>query len=149
MDIDTEKLKRWREERFWSQEHLADLSGIALRTVQRIENGGNASRESITALAAAYNVDAAALTFAPEDIAAEAAKQKIEKSKSALHLSFFIVAASWAFVLIVFAGISLSDGPGGDNMTVPAIWMTVGMAGHGLAVVIVELVARFGAAREG
>ena len=27
---DIEKLKRWREERCWSQEHLADLAGISL-----------------------------------------------------------------------------------------------------------------------
>ncbi len=144
MDIDTEKLKRWREERFWSQEHLAEMAGVALRTVQRIENGGNASRESITALAAAFNVDAAALTYHPEDHKDELAREKLAHSLSALRLSFLIVAASWVFILIVFAGISASDGPGGDNMMVPAIWVTVGAAGHGLAVVIVEIVNRFG-----
>lgn len=145
MDIDTEKLKRWREERFWSQEHLAELAGIALRTVQRIESGGSASRESITALAAAFNVDAAALTYAPEDREAAAARKKLDHSRSGLRLSFYISFASLLFILLVFAGISFADGPGGDNMMIPAIWVTVGIAGHGLAVVIVELVARFGA----
>jgi len=33
---DAAKIKRWREERQWSQEHLAELSGLGLRTVQRI-----------------------------------------------------------------------------------------------------------------
>ena len=148
MKIDTEKLKRWREERFWSQEHLAELSGIALRTVQRIEAGGTASRESITALAAAYNVDAAALTYAPEDKEAAAAQEKLKAGRSGLRLSFLISLASWAFIMLVFAGISLTDGPGGNNMMVPAIWVTVGIAGHGLAVAIVELVARFNAVKE-
>lgn len=143
MEIDTEKLKRWREERFWSQEHLAELAGIALRTVQRIESGGTASRESITALAAAYNVDAAALTYAPEEKEVDAAQHKLEKSRSGLRLSFLISLASWAFIMLVFAGISLTDGPGGNTMMIPAIWVTVGIAGHGLAVAIVELVARF------
>jgi len=123
MKIDTEKLKRWREERFWSQEHLAELSGIALR---------------------AYNVDAAALTYAPEDKEAAEAQQKLNRGRSGLRLSFLISLASWAFIMLVFAGISLTDGPGGHNMMVPAIWVTVGIAGHGLAVAIVELVARFG-----
>lgn len=145
MKIDTEKLKRWREERFWSQEHLAELSGIALRTVQRIESGGTASRESITALAAAYNVDAAALTYSPADKEAAEAQQKLNTGRSGLRLSFLISAASWAFIMLVFAGISLTDGPGGYNMTAPAIWVTVGIAGHGLAVAIVEIVSRFGA----
>ena len=144
MKIDTEKLKRWREERFWSQEHLAELSGIALRTVQRIESGGTASRESITALAAAYNVDAAALTYSAADKEAAEAQQKLNKGRSGLRLSFLISLASWAFIMLVFAGISLTDGAGGHNMMVPAIWVTVGIAGHGLAVAIVELVARFG-----
>jgi len=45
--------------------------------------------------------------------------------------------------MLVFAGISLTDGPGGYAMTVPAIWVTVGLAGHGLAVAIVEIVSRF------
>lgn len=143
MEIDTEKLKRWREERFWSQEHLAELAGIALRTVQRIESGGTASRESITALAAAYNVDAAALTYAPEAKEADAAQHKLQRSISGLRLSFLISLASWAFIMLVFAGISLTDGPGGNTMMIPAIWVTVGIAGHGLAVAIVELVARF------
>jgi len=96
MKIDTEKLKRWREERFWSQEHLAELSGIALRTVQRIESGGTASRESITALAAAYNVDAAALTYSAADKEAAEAQQKLNKGRSGLRLSFLISLASWA-----------------------------------------------------
>jgi len=144
MKIDTEKLKRWREERFWSQEHLAELSGIALRTVQRIESGETASRESITALAAAYNVDAAALTYSPVDKDAVAAQEKLNRGRAGLRLSFMISFASLLFILLVFAGISLSDGPGGYNMTAPAIWVTIGVAGHGLAVAIVEIVARFG-----
>lgn len=144
MKIDTDKIKRWREERFWSQEHLAELSGIALRTVQRIESGRTASRESITALAAAYNVDAAALTYSPADKEAVEAQEKLSKGRSGLRLSFLISFASLLFILLVFAGVSFADGPGGDTMMIPAIWVTVGVAGHGLAVVIVELVTRFG-----
>ena len=41
MQVNSEKIRRWREERCWSQEHLAEVSGISLRTVQRLENGGS------------------------------------------------------------------------------------------------------------
>ena len=34
--VDAAKIRRWREERQWSQEHLADLAGIGLRTIQQI-----------------------------------------------------------------------------------------------------------------
>lgn len=139
---DAEKIKRWREERLWSQEHLADLAGLGLRTVQRIENGDPASRDSVMALAAAFNVDAAALTVNTEAEAAELGAQKAKKSVAGLRLGFFINLACWVFGMIVFAGISLSDGDGHYEMLAPAIWWTVGIAGFGLTVVIVELATR-------
>lgn len=60
--LDAAKLRRLREDRHWSQEHLAELAGIGVRTVQRIENGEKASNESIMALAAAFNIPASDLT---------------------------------------------------------------------------------------
>ena len=87
--------------------------------------------------------DAAALTYSPVDKEEAEAEEKLNKTKSGLRLSFYIALASWAFIMLVFGGISLTDGPGGDNMKVPAIWITVSIAGHGLAVAIVELIARY------
>ncbi len=140
---DAEKIKRWREERLWSQEHLADLAGLGLRTVQRIENGDSASRDSVMALAAAFNVDAAALTRNEKTEAAEQREQKAKKGVAALRLGFLINLACWVFGMIVFAGISFSDGDSHFEMLAPAIWWTVGIAGFGLTVVIVELATRF------
>mgnify|MGYP000642752361 CR=1 FL=1 len=53
INTDAKKIKRWREERSWSQDRLAEAAGLSLRTVQRIENGESASRDSVMALAAA------------------------------------------------------------------------------------------------
>ena len=140
---DAEKIKRWREERLWSQEHLADLAGLGLRTVQRIETGETASRDSVMALAAAFNVDAAALTVNAETEAAIASEHKARKSLAGLRLGFFINLACWVFGMILFTGISFSDADGQFEMLAPAIWWTVGIAGFGLTVVIVELATRF------
>ncbi|MCR9080435.1 MAG: helix-turn-helix domain-containing protein [Hyphomonadaceae bacterium] len=140
---DAAKIKRWREERFWSQEHLAELAGLGLRTVQRIENGDPASKESVMALAAAFNVDVIALTVNEQTEAAQQREKKAKKSLAALRLGFLINLACWVFGMIVFAGISLSDSDGHYEMFAPSIWWTVGLAGFGLAVVIVELVTRF------
>lgn len=140
---DAEKIKRWREERLWSQEHLAELAGLGLRTVQRIENGDSASRDSVMAIAAAFNVDAAALTINAETEAAVESEQKARKSLAGLRLGFFINLACWVFGMIVFAGISWSDGDSQFEMLAPAIWWTVGIAGFGLTVVIVELATRY------
>jgi transcriptional regulator with XRE-family HTH domain len=35
-------IKKIRLERHWSQEQLAEMSGLSIRTIQRIENGENA-----------------------------------------------------------------------------------------------------------
>ncbi|WP_299159077.1 helix-turn-helix transcriptional regulator [uncultured Tenacibaculum sp.] len=47
-------LKKMRLARHWSQEQLATMSGLSIRTIQRIENGENAGLESLKALAAVF-----------------------------------------------------------------------------------------------
>jgi transcriptional regulator with XRE-family HTH domain len=139
-----EKIRRWREERHWSQEHLAAAAGIGVRTVQRIENGETASNDTLMALAAAFNVDVAALTD-DATIKAEARVEAMKEKKLAdLRLAFAINLASYIFGMLVFAGISFGDGSGGRTMMWPAIWWSVVIAGFGLVVAIVEWVARQG-----
>lgn len=53
--------KGLRKDRNLSQEQLAELSGLSLRTIQRIESSDYAAPESLAALAAAFKVDVAAL----------------------------------------------------------------------------------------
>ncbi len=56
VNIDAEKLKQLRESRCWSQQQLADLCGLSLRTVQRVEAKAVASQESVKCLAATFDV---------------------------------------------------------------------------------------------
>jgi len=58
MKINAELIKRLREEKQWSQEQLAELCSLNLRTIQRLEKSGNASLESVRALAAVFELDA-------------------------------------------------------------------------------------------
>ena len=58
VEIDVEHLKRARNGRLWSQEDLAEASGLGLRTIQRLEKEGRGSRETLKALAAAFDTDA-------------------------------------------------------------------------------------------
>ena len=50
-------LKELRLSKHLSQEQLAHMSGLNVRTIQRIESGSNASLESQKCLAAALEVD--------------------------------------------------------------------------------------------
>lgn len=58
MKIKAELIKRLREEKHWSQEQLGELCGLNLRTIQRLEKTGNASLESVRAVAAVFELDA-------------------------------------------------------------------------------------------
>ena len=71
MKINAEQVKKLRTERHWSQEQLATACGVNLRTIQRLENTGRASTESVRALAAVFEVDADSLVLStPDDVAA-------------------------------------------------------------------------------
>jgi transcriptional regulator with XRE-family HTH domain len=61
MQIDANRIRRERERRAWSQEHLAEVAGLSLRTVQRIESSGAASFETVKALASVFEMDVAVL----------------------------------------------------------------------------------------
>jgi transcriptional regulator with XRE-family HTH domain len=61
MQIHAAKVRTERERRAWSQEHLAEVAGLSLRTIQRVENTGVASYESARALAAVFQTEVAAL----------------------------------------------------------------------------------------
>jgi transcriptional regulator with XRE-family HTH domain len=50
-------IQKLRLQRGWSQEQLADLSGLSVRTIQRLERGQTASVESLKALGAAFEID--------------------------------------------------------------------------------------------
>lgn len=56
MSINAEQVKALRESRGWSQEHLAEVAGLSLRTIQRVEAEGKGARETKLSLAAAFDV---------------------------------------------------------------------------------------------
>lgn len=61
MKLDHAAIRQEREKRAWSQEHLAGVTGLSLRTIQRIESSGLASFDSASSIAAVYGVPVAVL----------------------------------------------------------------------------------------
>jgi|SRR5476649_25424 len=55
------RIRTLRLAKAWSQEQLADIAALSVRTVQRIENGEQASLETLAAIAAAFGVSVADL----------------------------------------------------------------------------------------
>jgi transcriptional regulator with XRE-family HTH domain len=73
MKIDANRVRQLRHQRHWSQEELAEACAVNLRTIQRLENEGRASRESLRALASVFEV-------APESLLHEEAAPAVTPS---------------------------------------------------------------------
>lgn len=74
-------VKTLRTKNHWSQEHLAQLSGLNIRTVQRVEKGESVGIETLKSLAAVFELDV-------EDLKSERCKdfecQKAHADESSL-----------------------------------------------------------------
>lgn len=55
-------VKKLRIKHKWSQEQLAEFSGLNVRTIQRVESGNNASIETLKCLASVFEIDMNKLT---------------------------------------------------------------------------------------
>ncbi|MDD1781146.1 2TM domain-containing protein [Enterovibrio sp. ZSDZ35] len=49
-------IRKLRLQRGWSQEQLSEMSGLSVRTIQRLERGDKAGLESLKSLAAVFEV---------------------------------------------------------------------------------------------
>jgi len=68
MLLDKQRLTTERQQRAWSQTQLAEVSGLSLRTIQRIEKNGKASLESVKALASVYSLQITDLRIINTDL---------------------------------------------------------------------------------
>ncbi len=63
MKINNKKIIEERKNRSWSQQQLADVANLSLRTVQRIENTGHASYGSTQAVVESLSLDSKTLSM--------------------------------------------------------------------------------------
>ena len=92
MKIDTSKIIEKRKNRAWTQSHLAEVCGLSLRTIQRIEKTGVASKESIQALASVFECQVCDLK-ADEEQTSNKRKEKGKKE--------FIVKIAYVLIAII------------------------------------------------
>jgi transcriptional regulator with XRE-family HTH domain len=78
MYVNSARIRELRLARQWSQDQLATLSGLNLRTIQRLESGAKISSESLRALAAVFEVPAESLLIG-EPTASQAALKAIRE----------------------------------------------------------------------
>ena len=97
-------IKKMRLERHWSQEQLAEMSGLSIRTIQRIENGENAGLESLKSLAAVFETNI-------EDSNKKEEAEQIRKEEAYVqNLKGFYKLLIFALInLVIFLWIAIND----------------------------------------
>jgi len=78
------KVKEYRLARAWSQEQLAEMAALSVRTVQRIENQEQPSLETLSALAAVFEVSVTELSGSGENDVDEALDLRINEARQQL-----------------------------------------------------------------
>ena len=61
VELNNKKIQKLRSQKCWSQDELASASSLSIRTIQRVEKSGNASLETVKALASVFEVEPAYL----------------------------------------------------------------------------------------
>jgi transcriptional regulator with XRE-family HTH domain len=110
-----------REKRAWSQQHLADASVLALRTIQRIEASGTGSYESAIAIAASLDIPVADLRAIDESEPEAASSSRAWKVTGTVvgasllaSVAAFFSAGVFAEQILVDVGITM-EGAVGEN----------------------------------
>ncbi|MHA1543834.1 MAG: helix-turn-helix domain-containing protein [Alphaproteobacteria bacterium] len=102
-------LKKLRTEKGWSQEQLAEISGVSARTIQRLEKGEKPGMETLKALSAGFEISGSELKKATMD------KKELKAMDTRfltpinkewrgffLHLLTFMVVITWLYGLAFF-----------------------------------------------
>lgn len=138
-------VRKLRLKRAWSQEQLAQLSGLNIRTIQRIERGQKAGLESLKALAAVFEVSLAELL--PEENMSTADNISKEESQIIEHVKdikgFYSHLINYLVVITGLFIINFITSPGYYWVWWAALGWGIGVISHGFSVF--EVFSLFGA----
>lgn len=104
-------IQKLRLQRGWSQEQLAHLSALSVRTIQRIENGQTPSVESLKSLASVFEMDFSELKENDMTLAHQAAAitpdEELALNQVREIKRFYLRLLQYAVVVAVLATINL------------------------------------------
>lgn len=133
-------VQKLRLEKGWSQEHLAQVSGLSVRTVQRIERGQKAGPESLKCLAAVFELDVASL--AQEQLEAsgrpndKSVPSREEKDSTTYIDNLKAFHMNWIAFLVVMPALyalNLYVSPG-------FLWVIIAAVGWGIGIILHALI---------
>ena len=129
-------IQKLRLQRGWSQEQLAEVSGLSVRTIQRLERGQPGSLETMNALAAVFETDLDRLKeptmdtprpdIRPDEALALAHVRKVK--------AFYVHLTQYLIVIPILAVINLMGYPQYLWFVWPALGWGLGLLAHGASV---------------
>ena len=141
-------VRKLRLQRGWSQEQLATLTGLSIRTIQRIERGQSPGLDSLTALAAVFEVSVSELQPRQEqDMHSTTPPQIDEQEEKTLAYvrdikGFYNHLIHYVLVIGVLFIINLMTGSGYWWVVWPMLGWGIGIVSH--AINVFELFSFFG-----
>lgn len=142
-------IQKLRLQRGWSQEQLAEISGLSVRTVQRLERGQPGSLESLKALAAVFEIDLNRLKE-PDMDAPRTSSLQPDEALALAHVrkikGFYVHLTQYLIVIPILAILNVIGYPQYLWFVWPALGWGLGVLAHGAAVF--QIVPFFGASWE-
>jgi len=137
-------VRKLRLQRGWSQEQLAEMSDLSVRTIQRAERGQSIGSESLKSLAAVFEVQISDLkqekTMTAQDYSAEEERTAIEYVRDLK--GFYTHLISYVAIMGGLVLIDLFTSPGTFWAVWPMLGWGIGVLVHGVNVF--EMTSFFG-----
>ena len=130
-------VQKLRLQRGWSQQQLAELSGLNVRTIQRIEKGQEPSVESLKSLAAVFNVEFSTLKEQGMDniiSESQSAEEILAFNQVRKLKGFYIHLAQYVLVVALLAVINALTTPNHWWVQWVVMGWGVGVFFHGLQI---------------
>lgn len=112
---ETMLIQKLRLKRGWSQQQLADASGLSVRTIQRIESGQPASTETLKSIAAVFEIDFSTLSMEEPQMTNPAAAAEHEEQEAFDYVrklrGFYIHLIQYVVVVAILLAINLLVSP--------------------------------------
>lgn len=132
--MNSTQIRDLRTTRGWSQEHLAEESGVAVRTIQRLEAGNDMSLETLSMVAHALQVPVRELfasvdsgefdsAIAGLDARTEEQRRGRASVRNAWRYLYVAVGLAVTVAAIVWAGSHTRAGQSELVLVVPAYWI--------------------------
>lgn len=131
-------IKKLRLQRGWSQDQLSQLSGLSVRTIQRIESGQKAGLESLKALAAVFETTVSNLQEESDMTTGDNQTQKVDIEERLAFArvkrvkGFYIHLAQYVMVMALLFTINLVTHPEYIWAFWPLLGWGIGLTFHGL-----------------